>query len=216
MTLHQKLGASRVFSFGVGQAPNRYLMDRMALVGRGAVTYLSLNDDAADVMNRFSERISHPALTDVSIDWGTMQVENVYPSRLPDLVVGRPIVLSGRFQGEPSAVRVGGRAGMQPVDYEVTVVDDQQAHPAIAAVWARHRISDLMNQATRSPDLIPQVRQSVLQTALNYNLMSSWTAFVAVDSMTRTAGDFGTSVNVPVPVPEGVKYETTVGQEDKL
>lgn len=215
-TLHQELGASRVFSFGVGQSPNRYLMDRMALVGRGAVTYLSLNDDAAQVMNGFAERISHPALTDVSIDWGDMQVTDVYPSRLPDLVVGRPVVLSGRFTGEPSTVRVGGLACMQPVDYEVSITDDQQQHPAIAAVWARHRIADLMNQATYSPDLLPQIKQTVLQTALNHNLMSSWTAFIAVDSLTKTAGEFGTTVAVPLPVPEGVRYETTVGPDGDL
>jgi Ca-activated chloride channel family protein len=40
--------------------------------------------------------------------------------------------------------------------------------------------------------------------------MSAYTAFVAVDSKTRTTGDHGTTVPVAVPVPEGVKYETTV------
>ncbi len=209
-TLHQKRGASRVFSFGVGQSPNRFLMDRMALVGRGAVTYLSLNDNVTEVMNRFVERISHPALTDIAIDWGNMQVEDMYPSRLPDLIAGRPVILTGRFTGEPSMVRIGGRACMQPVDYIVKVIDDQQEHKGIAAVWARHKIADLMNQATQVPELRGQMNQSVLQTALNHNLMSSYTAFIAVDSMTRTDGEFGTTVAVPLPVPEGVRYETTV------
>ena len=40
--------------------------------------------------------------------------------------------------------------------------------------------------------------------------MSQYTAFVAVDSSRRTEGDHGVTVNVPVPVPDGVKYETTV------
>jgi hypothetical protein len=54
-------------------------------------------------------------------------------------------------------------------------------------------------------DLPAQVRQ----LALEYNLMSAYTAFVAVDSMT---GDHGITVGIPVPVPEGVRYETTVQQ----
>jgi len=154
-TLHQKLGDSRVFSFGVGQSPNRYLMDRMALLGRGAVTYLSLNDDATDVMNRFNERISHPAMTDLSIDWGDMQIEDVYPSRLPDLIVGRPVILTGRFHGEPGTVHVHGRACMEPVSFEVAADGDGQAeHRGIAAVWARHKIADLMNQATQYPESV--------------------------------------------------------------
>ena len=47
--------------------------------------------------------------------------------------------------------------------------------------------------------------------ALEYGLMSSYTAFVAVDSLTRTVGDSGTTVAVPVPVPDGVKYGTSLG-----
>ena len=46
--------------------------------------------------------------------------------------------------------------------------------------------------------------------ALEYGLVSAFTAFVAVDSLSQTEGEYGTTVNVPVPVPEGVRYETTV------
>ena len=70
--IHDRLGASRIFSFGVGSSPNRYLLQRMAKLGQGAVGYLGLNDDGAEVMDHFFERISHPVLTDVEIDWGGM------------------------------------------------------------------------------------------------------------------------------------------------
>jgi Ca-activated chloride channel family protein len=40
--------------------------------------------------------------------------------------------------------------------------------------------------------------------------MSSYTAFIAVDSSRQTMGDHGLSVTVPVPVPYGVRYDTTV------
>jgi Ca-activated chloride channel family protein len=208
----QKVGDSRIFSFGVGQSPNRYLMDRMALLGRGAVAYLSLNDDPVQIMNRFNERISHPAMTALSIDWGTMNVTDVYPQILPDLIVGRPVVVTGRFTGEPSTVTVGGRTGMQPVSYSVAVDSDDtnKEHKGIAAVWARLKIADLTAQVSRTPNQAGELQQTVLQTALDYSLMSSFTAFVAVDSMTKTEGEFGTTVAVPVPVPEGVRYDTAV------
>jgi Ca-activated chloride channel family protein len=211
----QKIGASRIFSFGVGQSPNRYLMDRMAVLGRGAVAYLSLNDDPVAVMEQFQERISHPAMTDLTIDWGHMHVKDVYPRILPDLIVGRPVVVTGRFTGEPDTVTVSGRSGMQPITYSVHVDSKatQQEHPGISAVWARLKIMDLMNQVSRMPQHASEIQQTVTQTALNYNLMSAFTAFVAVDSLTRTDGDFGTTVAVPVSVPEGVRYDTTVPRE---
>ena len=184
----------------------------MALLGQGAVAYLSLNDDPVQIMNRFNERISHPAMTDLSIDWGTMNVTDVYPQILPDLIVGRPVVVTGRFTGEPSTVTVGGRTGMQPVSYSVAVDshDTNKEHKGIAAVWARLKIADLTAQVSRTPNQAGELQQSVLQTALDYSLMSAFTAFVAVDSMTKTEGEFGTTVAVPVPVPEGVRYDTAV------
>jgi Ca-activated chloride channel family protein len=67
-----RLGATRIFSFGVGSSVNRYLIERMAGIGRGVVAYLGLEDSGTEVMNLFFERISHPALIDVDVDWGRM------------------------------------------------------------------------------------------------------------------------------------------------
>lgn len=215
-TLYDKLGSSRIFSFGVGSSPNRYLMDRMAILGRGAVAYLSPNDNASEIMERFNRRISHPAMTDLSIDWGDMRVADVYPQRLPDLIVGRPVTVTGRFRGEPGKIRVQGRVDMEPAEFLVSVAEDdaRDEHKGIAAVWARLKIKDMMNYATHAPQAAEEIRASVTETALAHNLMSSFTAFVAVDSLSKTEGNFGTTVAVPVPVPDGVEYETTVGEQN--
>ena len=208
-TVKEKLGASRIFSFGVGQAPNRFLMDRMALLGRGAVAYLSLNDDAPEIMDRFAQRISHPAMTGISLDWGDARVEDVYPKRLPDLIVGRHIVLSGRYEGELTSVRMRGRVHGETTEINVPVSSAVE-HAAIPAVWARLKIAELMNRSMYEPGADFDLKDSITKVALKHNLLSSYTAMIAVDSMTKTAGDFGTTVAVPVPVPNGVRYDTTV------
>ncbi|MBA7663976.1 hypothetical protein ES703_72025 [subsurface metagenome] len=209
--IHKRLGASRIFSFGVGSSVNRYLLDRMAKLGKGAVAYIGLNDSAGQVVDLFYERISHPALTDVTIDWGDMRVTDVYPRRIPDLFVGRPVILTGRFNGQRSTtIRVTGKVGdlTQEIAIPVALDDSAAAHLGIACVWARKKIEDMANQATydSNSDLPGQIKQ----VALEYSLMSAYTAFVAVDSSRQTAGDHGVTVAVPVPVPDGVRYETTV------
>src|SRR5258705_7715533 len=83
--IHQRLGASRVFSFGIGSSVNRYLIEQMGATGRGAVAYLGLRDEAAPIMDDFFARISHPALTDVSIDLAGAQVNQNFPRQMPDL-----------------------------------------------------------------------------------------------------------------------------------
>jgi Ca-activated chloride channel family protein len=206
------LGPARVFSFGVGSSTNRYLLDGLARNGRGAVAYLGLNDDATQVMAKFYDRIRRPALTDVKINWGGMQVSDVYPREIPDLFVGRPVVLTGKFTGtsETGKIKIRGRVGNETQEIDVPLRSDKPASDAKAlpAVWARMKIADLADEAAMSP--AADVTAQVKQVALEYGLMSSFTSFVAVDSMTRTAGAFGTSVGVPVPVPEGVRYETAV------
>ncbi len=81
--VHKRLASSRIFSFGVGSSVNRYLLDHMARLGGGGAAYLGPKDDAAKVMDDFFERISHPALTDLRIDWGGMRVTEVFPDRPP-------------------------------------------------------------------------------------------------------------------------------------
>lgn len=205
--IHQRLGSARIFSFGVGSSVNRYLLDRMAKLGKGAVAYIGLNDNSSQIVDLFYDRISHPALTDVQIDWGDMEVSEVYPRQIPDLFVDRPIVVTGRFSGQKeSVIRVAGRVGDR--EKEIRVPMKSAAHPGIACVWARKRIEDLATQATyNAGSALPT---EIKQVALEYGLMSAYTAFVAVDSTQITAGDHGVTVAVPVPVPEGVRYDTTV------
>jgi Ca-activated chloride channel family protein len=212
--VHNLRGPSRIFSFGVGQAPNRFLLDHMARMGQGCAAYLSLNDNADDVMAKYFARISHPALTDLSIDWGGMQVSDIYPAKLPDLFVGRPVVITGRYRGNPDSatVRVRGKVGgeTREMPLAVNVADAKNAHAGITSVWARMKIADLADRTTYENN--PELAGVIKQTALDYGLLSAFTAFVAVDSTQRTAGDHGTTVMTPVPVPEGVRYDTTVPQ----
>jgi len=212
--IHGKLGSSRIFSFGVGSSVNRYLLDHMAKMGRGAAAYLSLDEKAEPVMEAFFKRISHPALTDIAIDWGGMKVSEVYPASVPDLFVGRPVVLTGKFEGSGKAtVRVKGRAGDEATETPLAVDLDDSAnkHAALRPIWARMKISELADRACWQTvgDLAGQIKG----LALEHGLMSAYTAFVAVDATRRTDGSFGTTVAVPVPTPEGVQYETTVPEK---
>ena len=52
--------SARIFSFGVGSSVNRYLMEGLARVGRGAVAYVVAGDSDTEAVDRFFERISQP------------------------------------------------------------------------------------------------------------------------------------------------------------
>jgi Ca-activated chloride channel homolog len=211
--IKEKRGASRIFSFGVGGSVNRYLLERMAKLGRGAAAFVNLKDSASPAVDEFYRRAARPALADIRIDWGDLKVSNVYPQRIPDLFVGRPVMIVGQFKGEGKhAVRISGRAGGKKLSYALNVNLDASGtrHAGVAKMWARWKIKDLHNQEVSCPS--DELRQAITSTSLRHGLLCRYTAFLAVDSTRQTKGDHGVTVKVPVPTPEGVKYETTVNE----
>jgi Ca-activated chloride channel family protein len=209
--IHEKLGRSRIFSFGVGSAPNRYLLEQMAKLGQGAVAYVTGGREDAAAVDAFYDRIAHPALSDIAIDWRGMRVTDVFPSRIPDLWSGRPVVITGRLEGDAArTIRLEGRIGGESVGYEVPIeADGTVRRPAIAQVWARMQIAELAERSLWQEDKAA-LTEKIKTVALNFGLLSKFTAFVAVDASRVTEGGHGTTVVQPVPVPDGVRYETTV------
>jgi len=209
----EKVGSARIFSFGVGSSVNRYLLERMAKMGRGTAAFVGLRDDAADKVDAFYERASRPALAKIHIDWGGAEVGDLYPQAIPDLFVGRPLLVVGRFSSDPPAqVRIQGRMGTRAAEHTLALNPDDGPtdHPGIRTVWARWRLADLHEQQITAPS--DALREEMTETSLAYRVLCRYTAFLAVDSLEPTAGDHGVTVAVPVPTPEGVRYETTVAE----
>ena len=88
---------TRVFSFGIGNSVNRFLMDGMAKAGRGEATFVLSHEEAKKSADKFYERIDAPVLTDIALDFGGLEVEEVYPKRIVDLFAAKPVVVKGRY-----------------------------------------------------------------------------------------------------------------------
>src|SRR5262249_15398228 len=156
----KRLGETRIFAFGIGTSTNRYLLEHMAKLGRGAAAFVGPGDNSVEIMTAFMQRITQPAMTDLAINWGGMSVSEVYPERLPDLCAGRPMILPARLAGEApkSAIRIRGRvAGTEreitvPTQARLTATEGSalvaNAAAALPSVWARMKIADLCDRAT--------------------------------------------------------------------
>lgn len=207
--VRQRLGHNRIFALGVGSAVNRYLLEGVARLGRGGVGYLLHDEAPGQAVAQLFERIRHPALRDLAIDWGGADVSEVFPARLPDLLAGRPLVVTARFRGAaPTQVRLSGRAGGERITVAVPVQaePDSALQASLPALWARRKIQSLSDFAELEGRTMQPVE--VEQLALGYGLMSAYTSFLAVDASGRTAGSTGTTIHVPVPMPAGVQYVT--------
>jgi Ca-activated chloride channel family protein len=206
------LGGARLFSFGVGTSVNRYLLDKMADFGRGAVEYVLPADDSGQAIRRFYDRIRSPYLTDIQIDWAGLAVTQMHPREIPDLFLGQPVTVSGRY-GQPGKAEVTLRARLGGKPYEqrftVTLPARQDDGEAIATLWARAHIEDLSDRLIVSPG--PALIEEITRVALAHRLVSKYTSFVAVEEHIDTGPGESTLVEVPVCTPQGVSYDMTYG-----
>ncbi|MGB8688202.1 MAG: VIT domain-containing protein [Microcoleus sp.] len=218
---------NRLYCFGVGGSVNRFLIDRLAQVGRGTSQVIRQDEPSAEAAEKFFRQINNPVLTELQISWeGMGEKPDIYPIAPPDLFASQPLVVFGRKGDRTSGklrirgTQAGGKTYEQilPVNFAPSVsVRQRESNPAtvantdfgneaIAQLWARSRIKDLMNQMFGGET--KSVVESVTNTALTYRLLSEYTAFVAVSEEVRVEPDGSRRrVQVPVELPQGVSYE---------
>ncbi|WNM60434.1 VIT and vWA domain-containing protein [Candidatus Nitrospira neomarina] len=217
----QKYPKARIFSFGIGSSVNRFLLDRMAEEGRGEVEYVGLYDDGSAAARRFHERVQHPLLTDLSVDWDGLDVSEVYPKRLPDLFSAKPLVLTGRYTTPgKGTIRLRGKVAGRSVvrNIPVDLPGFAPEHDVLTSLWARTKIVELMAkdlEGIQQGNPRKDVREAITQLGLDYRLMTQFTSFVAVEELTITEGGQPRRIEVPVELPEGVSYEGIFGSRDE-
>ncbi|MEL6471249.1 MAG: VIT domain-containing protein [Cyanobacteria bacterium J06623_4] len=197
---------NRLYSFSVGFAPNQFVMDRLAEVGRGTTTLVPPNDDAVDISEKFFREINNPVVTNIEVSWrGEGEAPEIYPQAAPDLFASQPLVLHGRKQDQLNGQLVvtgtvaGGALYEEVLDVRFGQVN---GNGAIAQQWGRSRIKALMNEMYGRET--PEDVKAVTETALDYNLLSKYTAFVAVSEEVRVEPGSTVSELVPVEVPQGM------------
>jgi Ca-activated chloride channel homolog len=206
---------NRLYSFGVGSSVNRYLLDRVAEMGRGTSRVVRQDEPTQEVAEKFFRQINNPILTNIQVKWeGDGSAPEIYPSNAPDLFAEQPLVLFGkkgdRANGKLKITGIAAGGERYEQTLEVNFEKDN-SNLGIAQLWGRARIKDLMNQMFGGE--VKSLVDAVTQTALNYRLLSQYTAFVAVSEEVRVNPDGGkVTVNVPVEMPQGVNFGMTSGE----
>ncbi|MEK7270715.1 MAG: VIT domain-containing protein, partial [Planctomycetota bacterium] len=220
-TVRKAADRSRVFSFGIGNSVNRFLLENMAREGRGDCQIVTNESEGKVAARKFTERIRNPVLTDISIDFGGLDVADVYPREIPDVFATGPVVLKGRYRKAGKGnITLKGKVGGKPYERKipVTLPESEPRNPTLPSLWARARIDDLMAKdwiGAQTNAQRPDLREAVTAVALEFHLMSQYTSFVAVEDLILTGLEKPRAVVVPVEMPEGQSYEGTFGGDGK-
>lgn len=179
--IDSRLGDSRLFTVGIGSAPNSYFMSRAAAMGRGSFTYIGKTSEVQKKMMQLFHKLERPAITDIKVKTVRGLPLETYPDPISDLYQGEPLVISFRFPQENAEkmLQISGRIG-KDVWQEQVSTKSLAGRPGIAVLWARKKIRSLMD-ALALGEKEETIRKEVLETALKHHLVSRYTSLVAVE-----------------------------------
>ncbi len=214
-----RLGDIRLFTVGIGAAPNSYFMRKAAEVGRGSFTYIGDVAEVAERMKALFRKLETPVLTDLALDWsGTASgPPELYPSTLPDIYAGEPIQFTARVPDHTldelaGTLRLRGRVQDGTTWERSLDLGTLASAPGVAAIWARAKFEQVEDGVFRGEDY-DAVREAALAVALDYQLVTHLTSLVAVDdAIARPEGAPLEQSEIPRNLPEGWDYEKVFGE----
>jgi Ca-activated chloride channel homolog len=201
-TIRSDLGDARLFPVGIGSAPNGYFMTRAAAAGRGSYTFIGDIGEVRERMQSLFERLSAPVLTDIQVTWKGADALEQTPARVPDLYAGEPLWLSVRSKTSLQSVTIEGTFDGRPWRREIALDGGARAR-GVHVLWARRRIAEIMATRGLGQDA-QQVREQVLEVALQHHLVSQYTSLVAVDKTPARPADKSVARKpIPTHLPAG-------------
>ncbi len=207
--IKDKLGDSRLFTVGIGSAPNGHFMGKAAQAGRGTFTYIGKIEEVKEKMGGLFAKLESPVLKGIDIAWpGTVEA---WPKRVPDLYLGEPIVVSARLDKADGEIRLTGLRGDAP--WQATLpLADARTGKGMGVLWAREKIQSHID-GLRDGGKEEEVRDAVVEVAIAHHLVSKYTSLVAVDKTpARPSEDALQSGAIPTNLPEGWEFEKVFGE----
>jgi Ca-activated chloride channel homolog len=199
--IRDHLGEANVWSFGIGTSVNRHLMDGIAKAGQGEAFTILGPDQASAAATKFRSYVETPVLTQVKVTFDGFDAYDVEPKVLPDVFASRPVLVWGKYKGAPKGkVTLTGVSGRGRF---ISTLDASTAKPdagnsALRYLWARNEVSLLSDFFREDAN-----KDAVTKLGLEYNLLTKFTSFIAVQDVVRTTQG-STAVVQPLPMPSGV------------
>jgi len=204
------LGRSRLFTVGIGSAPNSYFMARAAEAGRGTFTHIGSEEQVTARMSELFEKLESPIMTNITATWPDGRKTESWPNPIPDLYKGEPIILSARIAEAKGTLTLQGEVAGKPWKVNMPI-SAGETRPGIGKLWARRKIEQL-EADVRIAGNWNLHDDEILQVALEHHLVSRRTSLVAIDiTPSRPDSERLTRKDMPVNLPEGWEYEKVFG-----
>jgi Ca-activated chloride channel family protein len=200
--INTQLGNVRLFTVGIGSAPNSYFMNKVAKFGRGSSTFIADLQQVNEKMARLFDKISRPVMRDITMDWA-QQVEQ-YPARIPDLYAGEPITMLVKSKKPIKTAKAGGTLLATPWQQTLSFSGKQSKSSNLDTVWARAKIASLMDELSTGQSTRDEIKPKIIVLGLAHQIVSKFTSLVAVETQVSKPDHLKAKHNnVPNLMPKG-------------
>ena len=205
--IHKRLGDSRLFTVGIGSAPNSYFMREAASVGRGTFTYNGDVREVKEKMRTLFEKLEYPVLSNIELIWSGNEQGAYWPNPIRDLYIHEPLVVSFKLDGNPSRLVVNGIMNSAQWSSELAVGAGGTT-AGLDVLWARNKIQSLNQQISRGTPPA-EVKHAITELGLKHHIVTKHTSLVAVDVTPSRPSDADSSdTAVPSKKPHGWQMQT--------
>jgi Ca-activated chloride channel family protein len=178
-----RIGRARIFTVGVGHDVNTYLLDRLAVEGRGSAEYVAPDADVETAVGNLLSKIQFPALVNLRIVRAPVELEQSYPATLPDLFYGEELVVFGRYEGRGTGnVVIEGERNGRREQFTARGVFPRTEHDNdyLPRLWASRRIGDL-TRTIRIEGSTPALIEEVRDLGLRYGIITEYTSYLVLE-----------------------------------
>lgn len=190
--IRNSLGEANFFPFGIGKRNNRFMIEGMAHAAQTEPIMVTNKSEALYAAKKFQQFISAPVLTDIKIDYKGFKIYDVEPLSTPDIFAEKPVIVFGKYKGKPQGnITVNGVTGQSPYENTINVNDYKvtEANSALRYLWARQKILMLSDYEKLDRREDKKIVKEITKLGLDYNLLTDYTSFIAIDSETRAKED---------------------------
>ena len=214
------------FAFGIGRSVNRYLIEGMAFAGGGEPLFITNFQDTEKEVERFRNYINTPVLTRIKVESKGIEIYDVEPAGIPDLMAERPITIFGKYKGKAKGtLTLSGKTGRKTYkqSFDIAAAKPSANNLALRYLWARERIKylDYMENSnsgwwSSAADSYSSISKEITRLGLKYGLMTKYTSFIAIDEVVVEKDGKPVTVKQPLPLPEGVSNHAVARGEEGM
>ncbi len=175
--------AAKIFVFGVGDEINTKLLDKVSGGNHGDSTYVKPNQEIESTLATFYDKVSHPVMSDITLDFGSIHEYDVLPKHIPDLFKGGQVIMLGRYRSSGhSALTLSGKMGegAKKFVFEGKFPKTIRENDFIPRLWATRKIGFLLDNIRLGGERRELVNE-VIRLSKRYGIVTPYTSYLVTE-----------------------------------